>query len=163
MPATQPYVVIELRVRKLNSEIHEKKRHLEQSSYKVHQIQATPASVVAVNNGLENELEGEIWRMRDVFAEQKKGNEIRLDIHFLEWQRDRLQHAVLGGVTVERRAFVRACPYADCKGFLSTAWKCGLCEMWTCSECHEGRGPDRDAPHTCDPEHLETARMLERD
>ena len=163
MPATQPYVEIELRVRKLNSEIHQQKRNFEQSSHRVHQIQAVPASVVAVNNSLENELEGEIWRMREVFAEQKKGNEIRLEIHFLEWQRDRLQQAAWGGAFVERRAFVRACPYTDCKGFLSTAWKCGLCEKWTCPECHEGRGPDRDAPHTRDPPNLETARLLERD
>ena len=28
---------------------------------------------------------------------------------------------------VQRATFIKPCPAKDCKGFLSTAWKCGLC------------------------------------
>jgi hypothetical protein len=29
--------------------------------------------------------------------------------------------------TNERSLFVRACPDEDCRGFLSSQWKCGIC------------------------------------
>lgn len=63
----------------------------------------------------------------------------------------------------ERRTFVRACPASECRGFLSSAWKCGLCEVWVCPDCHEIKGNERDSEHTCDPGNLETARLLEKD
>lgn len=66
-------------------------------------------------------------------------------------------------ITGERRHFTRACPAEDCRGFLSTQWKCGLCSQWTCNECHVVKGPRNDSPHTCDPEHLETAKLLNKD
>ena len=59
--------------------------------------------------------------------------------------------------------FVRQCPADGCRGFLSTQWKCGLCEKWTCPECHEFKGDNRDSPHTCDPNSVETAKMLKKD
>lgn len=63
----------------------------------------------------------------------------------------------------ERRQFVRGCPVTDCRGFLSTAWKCGICETWVCPDCHEIKGKERDAPHTCKPEILETVKLLAAD
>lgn len=69
----------------------------------------------------------------------------------------------MSGEKAQKRAFVRACPGADCRGFLSTAWKCGLCEVWVCPDCHEIKGTERDAAHVCDPGNLETARLLEKD
>lgn len=63
----------------------------------------------------------------------------------------------------ERVEFVRACPDADCRGFLSTQWKCGLCEKWSCPDCHEIKGMHRDEPHECNPDTLATARLLSND
>ena len=59
--------------------------------------------------------------------------------------------------------FVRSCPANDCRGFLSSQWKCGICELWTCPKCHELKGPERDCEHTCDPNSVETAKLLEKD
>ena len=59
--------------------------------------------------------------------------------------------------------FVRKCPDGDCRGFLSTAWKCGLCSKWACPECHEIKGNDRDAAHECKPENVATAKLLAKD
>jgi hypothetical protein len=61
------------------------------------------------------------------------------------------------------RSFVRQCPADGCRGFLSTQWKCGLCEKWTCPDCHELKGPNRDCEHTCDPNSVETAKLLSKD
>ena len=63
----------------------------------------------------------------------------------------------------ERRQFVRACPEETCRGFLSTAWKCGLCDKYTCPDCHVVKGTRNDVEHVCNPEDLETAKLLDRD
>lgn len=65
--------------------------------------------------------------------------------------------------TGERAAFVRACPDEDCRGFLSTQWKCGICEKWTCPDCHIIKGYTRDAEHTCNPDDVATAQLLAAD
>ena len=57
----------------------------------------------------------------------------------------------------------RKCPDSECRGFLSTQWKCGLCEKWACHECHVIKGNVRDAEHTCDPDTLATAQLLSKD
>jgi hypothetical protein len=63
-----------------------------------------------------------------------------IDIQHLEWYQHQLNIRLNGGrVETEKRQFVRACPVADCRGFLSTAWKCGMCDNWTCPDCHEAR------------------------
>jgi hypothetical protein len=59
--------------------------------------------------------------------------------------------------------FVRKCPDSECRGFLSTAWKCGLCSKWACPECHEIKGDNRDAQHECKPENVATAKLLAKD
>jgi len=163
MPATQPYVELELQVRKINKQIVDMKVALEASGIKTNRISREDPAVLAAENSLASEFEGTIFRQRKVWDEYKVGTAIRADIQFLEWQREYLLTHVYGNNTIERRQFVRACPYTGCKGFLSTAWKCGLCEMWTCPDCHEGRGADREGEHTCNPDSLETAKMLERD
>jgi len=59
--------------------------------------------------------------------------------------------------------FVRSCPAEGCRGFLSSQWKCGICEKWTCAQCHEIKGDTRDCQHTCDPNSVETAKLLAKD
>lgn len=59
--------------------------------------------------------------------------------------------------------FVRACPDEHCKGFLSSQWKCGLCEKWTCSKCHIIKGTSRDCEHECNPDDVATAELLSKD
>jgi hypothetical protein len=99
-------------------------------------------------------------RMQRCINIEKQMREIELNIKYWTFCRDAW---IRPQITAERRQFVRACPHADCKGFLSTAWKCGLCENWACPECHEVKGRDKDAPHTCDPNSVATAKMLEKD
>jgi hypothetical protein len=68
-----------------------------------------------------------------------------------------------GTTTNTRRAFVRACPDAECRGFLSTQWKCGICEKRTCNKCHEIIGINNETEHTCDPANIATAELLNND
>lgn len=59
--------------------------------------------------------------------------------------------------------FVRRCTAPDCKGFLSSAWKCGLCSSWACPDCFEIKGLVHDAPHTCTADALATAALIRKD
>ena len=69
--------------------------------------------------------------------------------------------------THERRQFIRACPADDCRGFLSSQWKCGTCAKSTCSDCHEViSGEDAQGiplVHICNPDNVATATLLSRD
>ena len=56
----------------------------------------------------------------------------------------------------EKRQFVAACPDATCRGFLSTAYKCGVCTKKYCSKCRELEEDE----HTCDPELVATIKAI---
>ena len=63
----------------------------------------------------------------------------------------------------QRNVFIRRCPSNGCRGFLSSAWKCGVCELYSCPDCQEVKGVARDSAHTCDPGALETAKLIAKD
>lgn len=54
------------------------------------------------------------------------------------------------GVAAERAKFIMKCPEGDCRGFLSTAYKCGTCQKWVCPDCLVVKGLNKDDAHTCD-------------
>lgn len=63
----------------------------------------------------------------------------------------------------EHAAFIRPCPNtaANCRGFLSTQWKCNLCNMWACKDCHEMKGSTQDTPHVCNADNLASAKLID--
>jgi len=63
----------------------------------------------------------------------------------------------------EKRKFIRRCTRAGCQGFLSTAWKCGLCEWYSCPKCFTTKGLEHDAEHECKKEDVETAELIKKD
>ena len=65
--------------------------------------------------------------------------------------------------TTHTRHFIRACPDEHCRGYLSSQWKCGLCDQWTCPDCYVLKGPHKDSEHVCNKDDLETAKLLAKD
>jgi hypothetical protein len=78
--------------------------------------------------------------------------------------------------------FIRACPADNCRGFLSSKWKCGLCDRWTCPDCLVVKGTSRDgdmsdssssnaststrssiSTHICNPDNVASAKLLAKD
>ena len=59
----------------------------------------------------------------------------------------------------DRAVFVKKCPNNDCRGFLSSSWKCGLCEKFFCKDCHKEKNED----HVCDESEKLTISMLKKD
>ena len=164
MPATQPYVETEKAIRKLSSQISALKKETERANEKWHRINHTQLGVLAIEHNLQSEFEASIVRHKLGQDQRKIVSNLIIDIQHLEWYQQQLTSRLYGGfLDHEKRQFVRACPYTECKGFLSTAWKCGVCENWTCPMCHEGKGPDKDAPHECNPDNVATAGLLARD
>lgn len=62
--------------------------------------------------------------------------------------------------TSARKQFSRKCTVPECRGWLSSAWKCGLCDNYTCKDCYVIRGKVQDAHHECKKEDLETANLI---
>ena len=71
----------------------------------------------------------------------------------------------------EKKVFIHRCPAAGCLGFLSSAWKCGICNVWACSNCGEIKGhtdntvskEQLDEQHVCKPENIESTKMIKKD
>lgn len=63
----------------------------------------------------------------------------------------------------EKKRFVRRCTRDGCKGFLSTAWKCGMCEWYSCCKCFAVKGQTHDVAHECKKEDVETADLIRKD
>ena len=69
---------------------------------------------------------------------------------------------------VIKKQFIRKCMSEDCKGFLSSQWKCGMCNHWSCPDCHVVIGVERGQEmsgiaHVCDADTLATAKLLDLD
>ena len=132
------------------------KRHRESVLFDLERA-LLPATQPLVENILQRErIETEIRRI-----EVEELAEINRRIGALRAEHNRLGRT--SNNTAERSTFIKACPDGDCRGFLSSQWKCGLCEKWACSECHEIKGLTRDCPHECDPNNVATAALLAND
>jgi hypothetical protein len=99
-------------------------------------------------------------------------NALRSQHYACTTEKNRLEHRIRVGPAAdaslpaaqrEHAAFVRPCPNtaANCRGFLSTQWKCNLCSMWTCKDCHEMKGDAQDTPHVCNPDNLASAKLID--
>lgn len=113
----------------------------------------------------------------DIFGDQLKKTKDELkktrETQSMLWGNIRvLKHNILliknGGAAIaeekkEVKKFIMPCTNSDCRGFLSTQYKCELCEHHTCSKCFEHIGPvkDEDA-HTCKPENIESAEFIRK-
>ena len=63
----------------------------------------------------------------------------------------------------EKKVFMKPCPVNDCRGFLSTAWKCGVCSIYVCSKCFEIKGNTKDAEHTCNEDNLKAVELIKKE
>ena len=63
----------------------------------------------------------------------------------------------------ERRVFTMPCPADTCRGFLSQAYKCGICDIYVCPDCREIKGTDREAAHTCNPDTVATVQRMKKE
>jgi hypothetical protein len=62
----------------------------------------------------------------------------------------------------EKKVFIKPCPVTDCRGFLSTAYKCGVCATHTCAKCFEVKGKTKEEidEHVCDENNVKNAEAI---
>lgn len=61
-------------------------------------------------------------------------------------------------ISSEKKQFIYPCPVDDCRGFLSTKWKCGVCDAKVCNECLEVL----DGEHKCNEDNKESAKIIKK-
>ncbi len=70
------------------------------------------------------------------------------------------------GPSTSKTTYVRACPVNECRGYLSSGWKCGMCGVNVCAKCHEIKERNAEGKlreHECKPENVETAKLLAKE
>jgi hypothetical protein len=95
-------------------------------------------------------------------------NHFRELINVKETDINKIRFLPVNGVTPvkpeeEKKKFIRRCTREGCQGFLSTAWKCGICEYYSCSKCFKNKTKKQDDPHECTKDDLETAELIKKD
>lgn len=90
-------------------------------------------------------------------------NQIREEKHLLYEMRWATTSDVEEKKEEEKKKFVRRCTNNGCQGFLSTAWKCGLCEWYSCANCFAVKGATHDVAHECKKEDVDTAELIKKD
>ena len=94
----------------------------------------------------------------------KKGYDLNHQIRSLYGQKTVLYDQI-ANLTVEnystdeRKKFIRKCPMSECRGFLSSQWKCGSCESKICNKCNE----EKQENHVCIPENVASMEFLNKD
>lgn len=63
----------------------------------------------------------------------------------------------------QKKQFIKRCSKELCRGYLSSAYKCGICESWHCPSCHELKNEQDDPNHVCDPATLATIEALKKE
>lgn len=68
-------------------------------------------------------------------------------------------------VKVGQVKFFGHCPNNECKGFITSNWRCGLCEQRVCKSCKEKVGNEEDALklHACNPDTLASLKEIKHD
>lgn len=126
-------------------------------------------------SNLVSEAETRIEQYQSVLRREVRKEQVRNELKYIKaqinalkfrlHQKEREYWRVEGGridgeEASERQQFFMACPRTDCRGRVSSAYKCGLCDHWVCPDCHADKGVDRHAEHTCAEDDKKTVAML---
>ena len=102
------------------------------------------------------QLRDKITEMRDAYNELKtKDAQLQSDIRRYR-----------SGEVKDKKKFTKGCPKEDCRGFLSTQWKCGLCKTNVCSKCliiKELDGAGKIIEHECCQDDVKSAELIKKE
>ena len=114
------------------------------------------------------ELAGNETKARDFdkLAKEKTAelSKLRSQLRALELEKNRALHDAWnlrnpGKDAKQTRQFIMPCPKGDCRGFLSSQYKCEICKFHTCAHCLEVIGLTKEG-HECDPDTVATAEAI---
>lgn len=156
MPDTQPFVETEIEIRSVQREMENIRKNIGLIYQKAQETCSAPVELFATEDG--SWTTARIERYRQFCNIRKEAAILELDLKFMDNKIAELQNKKPSS---EKRKFIRSCPADGCAGFLSTAWKCGLCKVNVCNKCHEIKSDDDE--HICDAANIQTAELLAKD
>ena len=89
---------------------------------------------------------------QQIFQLNRQKQEIDREVHLIKTGKDKEE--------VERRKFIMPCPSEDCRGFLSSAYKCEVCKLHSCPRCLTVLGENKDKDHVCNEDDVKTADYI---
>ena len=96
-----------------------------------------------------------------------KMNHLTQTIYIKERRVRRINRAIDNGTEIDdapQKKFLMNCSYNDCRGYLSTQYKCEICERFTCSKCLENIGTNKaESNHVCNEDNIKSAEMVKKD
>ena len=108
------------------------------------------------------EEEKEIKEIEKQMSEVKKLLDTLRHKKFIKY--DNIKNIKKTGEKIEeKKKFIMPCPNNDCRGFLSTQYKCEICKLYTCNNCHEIIGHSKTDEHTCNPNSVQSAELIKKD
>lgn len=113
-------------------------------------------------------------RYKKVESHEKEVLKLKENITTIRGQLNRVERAKwhleveirnlkLGKTNTPKQEFIRPCGNENCRGFLSTSYKCAQCDLYTCPDCFEIIGYSKTDEHTCKKENVETAAMIKKE
>lgn len=134
--------------------IHRKKLLFEREQSKIPDTMNDVAQYVKAKEketelkACQNEMNQLYARLTDIRVNE---NGIRDEIHLLKTGKSK---------EVERKKFIMPCPGDDCRGFLSTAYKCEVCSKFSCPKCLIVLGEKKDETHVCNEDSVKNADYI---
>jgi len=96
-------------------------------------------------------------------------DDIRAYLQQLQTKRYRIEEKIRryrsgGTITQKKKKFIKACPTEGCRGFLSTQWRCPMCECHVCSKCFAIKPTNEHmAEHKCDENDVKSADIIRKE
>lgn len=77
-------------------------------------------------------------------------------------QRELLRITTSNEVTPENKTFAQRCLIENCKGWLSTSWRCTRCDTITCNKCHTPLAKTKEecVGHVCNEQDVESIASI---
>lgn len=111
-------------------------------------------------------------RFKKINLLMEKNEEYRKQIKFLKKQLRNIQKLQDTNIqemykiknkelSTQKRKFIMACADSECRGYLSSAYKCEICKKFTCSSCLNIIGLDKhNHDHKCNEDDVKTADFI---
>jgi len=108
---------------------------------------------------------------KEIAEVQKKLAELTETKRRLDFEKTHNYNRILNGfeavdevkvdeTTKVKTTFIKNCPSNECRGFLSSRWKCDLCEICVCPDCHQVKKAINDDEHKCREDDIKTAELI---
>ena len=136
------------------------KDHFEKEKVERNKYDKTISELQVIEKQIQNLVRQKISKKKKAklhlrYAVRHKHNAMRPGAHNTREEND--------GNKNEKTRFIMPCPGEECRGFLSTDYKCELCSIQTCPKCLEIIGTDKNAQHVCNEDNVKSAEMIRKE